>query len=214
MLKTLPLAVTVWFLLFVLASCRSVIQEQSILVTATSKLVNSSQESSLVFFTSESGKFQAWLPLSTDILEFTIKKTLFQMTLECPTFFYRLNSAGATVQYCDLRPQSIASLSSDEILDQARDEMMRELRVKIDAQEEELAQDTYPSLVLSGQVNMRGMGYDGTFKARIILVNSRIYLVSMSVYQENWCNCLHQINQVVDSFYIEPDLSIPFEPTP
>jgi hypothetical protein len=222
-MKTL-LPGTVWILLLVLTSCRPSVGQHTTLATAsqmhnqspapTTTLMNSSQEPSLVFFTSEPGKFQVWLPLSTDIQEFTIKKTLFQRTLECPTIFYRLNSAGATVQYCDLLPQSIASLSNDEILDQTRDEMMRESRVKIDAEEEELAQDTYPSRVFSGQVDMRGMGYDGTFKARMILVNSRIYLIVMSVYNENWCNCLHQVNQVVESFYIEPDLSIPFEPTP
>ena len=215
---------TGWLLLLVLASCRPSVSEHTTIATAsrvgnqsaapTSTLMNSSQEPSLVFFTSEPGKFQAWLPLSRSIQEFTIQKMLFRTTLECPTLFYRLNSAGATVQYCDLLPESIASLSSDTILDQARDEMMRELRVKIDAQRKELAQDIYPSLVLSGQLDMRGMGYDGTFKARVILVNSRIYLIIMSVYRENWCNCLEQVDQVVDSLNIDPSLSIPFEPTP
>jgi hypothetical protein len=213
-MKTLPLAATAWILLFVLISCRPVTSELSIPATTTSAPVNSSQEPSLVFFTSEPGKFQVWLPSSTDIQEFTIKKTLFQTTLECPTIFYRLNSAGAIVQYCDLLPQSVAALSSDEILAQSRDEMMRESRVKIDTQQEALAQDTYPSLVLSGQENMRGLGYDGTFKARIILVESRIYLIVMSVYHENWCNCRDQVDQVVESLNIDPSLTIPFEPTP
>ncbi len=213
-MKTLPLAATVWILLFMLISCRPVIRELPIPATTTSAPVNSNQEPSLIFFTSEPGKFQVWLPLSTDIQEFTIQKTLFQTTLECPTIFYRLNSAGAIVQYCDLLPQSVAPLSSDEILEQARDEMMRELRVKIETQQEELAQETYPSLVLSGQENMRGLGYDGTFKARIILVKTRIYLIVMSVYHENWCNCRDQVDQVVDSLNIDPSLSIPFEPTP
>jgi hypothetical protein len=211
-MKTL-LSDTAWILLLVLTSCRPSASEHTTLATA-SRMNNqlaapTSQEPSLVFFTSEPGKFQVWLPLSTDIQEFTMQKTVFQTTLDCPTIFYRLNSAGATVQYCDLLPESIASLSSDEILDQARDEMMRELRVKIDAQQEELAQDIYPSLVLSGQEDMRGMGYDGTFKARMILVNSRIYLIVMSVYREDWCNCRDQVDQVVDSLNIDPSLSIP-----
>src|SRR5215211_789148 len=207
-MKTLPVLATVWILFVILASCRSLAKEH------TSAPMNSSQEPSLVFFTSEPGKFNVWLPSSTDVQEFTIQKTLFQIILECPTIFYRLNSAGTTVQYCDLLPQSIASLSSDEILNQTRDAMMSDLHARIDAQQEELAQDIYPSLVLSGQVDMRGMGYDGTFKARGILVNSRIYLIIMSVYRENWCNCLDQVDQVVDSLNIDPSLSIPFEPTP
>jgi hypothetical protein len=222
-MKTL-LPGSVWILVLVLTSCSPSVREHAPFATAsrtdkqsaapTSTPMSSSQEPSLVFFTSEPGKFTAWLPSSTDIQEFTIKKTLFQATLECPTIFYRLNSAGAIVQYCDLLPESIVSLSSDEVLDQARGEMMSEVHVKIDEQQKELAQDTYPSLVLSGQEDMRGMGYDGTFKARMILVNNRIYFIVMSIYQEDWCNCRNQVNQVVDSLYIEPDLSIPFEPTP
>ena len=84
----------------------------------------------------------------------------------------------------------------------------------LDAPQSAVVQGTYPSLKLSGQADMRGMGYDGVFKARIILADARIYLVAMSVYDEDWYNCLHQIDQVIDSLYIEPDLSIPFEPTP
>ena len=84
----------------------------------------------------------------------------------------------------------------------------------LDAPQRAVVQDIYPSSKLLGQADMRGMGYDGVFKARIILADNRIYLVAMSVYVEDWCNCLHQIDQVVDSLYIEPDLSIPFESTP
>ncbi len=88
------------------------------------------------------------------------------------------------------------------------------MKLKPDTRERVIAQDTYPATAFSGQIDMRGMGYDGTFKAWLILVESRIYLVIMSVYQENWCNCLHQMDQVVDLLSIDPSLSIPFEPTP
>ncbi len=180
----------------------------------TSTPTASSQEPPLVFFISEPGKFQVWLPVSGSVEDYTVKKTLFGDSIECPTIFFRLNGAYAIVQYCDLVLKSIASLSSDEILDQARSEIIRGISIKLDTQQRVVAHDTYPAMVLSGQVDMRGMGYDGAFKARIILVDKRIYLIMMSVYHENWCNCLHQIDQVVDSLYIEPDLSIPFEPTP
>jgi len=210
--------------LLVLTSCGTLTGEPAITVTTTRASTqavapvntspDSSQEPSLVFFTSEPGKFQVWLPVSENIEEFTIKKTLFGELIECPNLFFRLNGAYAVVQYCDLIPQSIASLSSDEILDQAQNEIIRGMNVKPENREQVLVQDTYPATTLTGQAEMRGMGYDGTFKARLILVGSRIYLVAMSVYQENWCNCFHQINQVVDSLYIDLGLSIPFEPTP
>lgn len=188
------------------------VQEQ--VVAPQSLLTTSAQEPPLVFFTSEPGKFQVWLPVSESVQDYTVKKTLFSETIECPNLVFRLNGAYAAVQYCDLIPQSVASLSNEEILDQAQSEVIGDIHVKIETQQRVAVQDTYPAHELFGQVDMRGMGYDGTFRARIILVDQRIYLIVMSVYHEDWCNCLEQVDQVVDSLYIEPGLSIPFEPTP
>ena len=187
-------------------------QEQ--IAAPQSLLTISDQEPPLVFFTSEPGKFQVWLPVSESVQDYTVKKTLFSESIECPNLVFRLNGAYAAVQYCDLVPTSVTSLSSEEILDQALSELVRDLHAKIETQQGVVVQDTYPALEFFGQVDMRGMGYDGTFRARIILVDQRIYLIVMSVYHEDWCNCLHQMDQVVDSLYIEPGLSIPFEPTP
>jgi hypothetical protein len=167
-----------------------------------------------VFFTSEPRKFQVWLPGSESIQNYTLRKTLFGESIECPVINFRLNGAYALVQYCDLDPGSIASLSEDEILDGARSEVIRGIDTKLDTQQRAVVQGAYPALTLSGRADMRGMGYDGAFKARMILADTRIYLVAMSVYLENWCSCLHQMDQAVDSLYIDPGLSIPFEPTP
>jgi hypothetical protein len=172
------------------------------------------QEPPLVFFTSEQGKFQVWLPASDSVQEYTDKRTLFGVTIECPTLFYRLNGAYAIVLYCDLVPESTVGLSNDEILAQARSEMLLGIKSRVDIQQRVIVQDSYPALALSGLVDMRGLGYDGTFKGHIILAEYRIYLVAMSVYQEDWCSCLNQMEQVVDSLFIDPDLSIPFEPAP
>jgi len=213
-----------FMLLLVLTSCGTLPNERTTAVMTTqassqavpsiSTSTNSGQEPALVFFTSEPGKFQIWLPASESVQNYNIQKTLFGQPIECPILVFRLNGAYAAVQYCDLVPQSVALLSSDEILDQARSEIIRGMNVKLDTPVRVLAQDIYPATMLSGQVDMRGMGYDGTFKARLILADNRIYLVVMSVYHENWCHCLYQINQVVDSLYIDTSLSIPFEPTP
>ena len=211
-------------ILLLLTSCSSLIDKESTAVMATqvtnpaieptTLVTNSGPEMPLVFFTSEQGKFQVWLPASESVIEHTLQQTLFAETIECPNIIFRLNGAYATVQYCDLVPQSIASLSSDQVLDQGQNEILQDINVKLDTQNRGLAQDLYPAQTLSGQVDMRGMGYDGTFKGRLILAENRLYFVMMSVYHEDWCNCLHQINQVVDSLNIDPDLSIPFEPTP
>lgn len=173
-----------------------------------------SDEPTLVFFTSEDGNFNVWLPVSGGIQDYTITKTLFTQPVHCIVLNSSLNSAYAIVQYCDLPSESIASLSSDEIFRQSRDELVSELRLKFDTEQKILIEKSYPAVLLTGQADMRGVGYDGVFKARIILVEKRIYLVIMTVYSSNWCNCLHQIDQVVDAFYVDTSLSIPFEPTP
>jgi hypothetical protein len=174
----------------------------------------SNQEPSLVFFTSEMGKYQVWLPASDSVEEFTDKRRLFGETIECPTLFYRLNYAYAIVRYCDLVSMSITGLSNEQILDQAYREMLRGVNAKPESQQRLVAQDAYPALALTGLINMRGMGYDGRFKARLILAEDRLYLVLMGTYHVDWCNCRDQMNKVVDSFYIDPGLSIPSEPTP
>jgi hypothetical protein len=168
----------------------------------------------LVFFVSEQGKFEIWMPISESIIEHTGTQMLFKKSVECSIIFSRLNGAGAIVQYCDLAPEDIASLSANAVLEEARDTLKKDFHLRIAEEQKEVLTGSYPALKVSGEEDMRGLGYDGTFKARIIFVENRIYFVLMSVHSDNWCNCLHQIDQVVDSFYIDPALSIPFEPTP
>ena len=66
-------------------------QEQ--IVAPPSLLTTSDQEPPLVFFTSEPGKFQVWLPVSESVQDYTVKKTLFSETIECPNLVFRLNGA-------------------------------------------------------------------------------------------------------------------------
>lgn len=180
----------------------------------TAAATASSQEPLLVFFTSEMGKYQVRLPASDSVQEFTDKRRLFGETIECPTLFYRLNGAYAIVRYCDLVPGSISGLTNDQILDQAYREMLRGMNARLDTRQRLVVQEAYPALALAGLVNMRGMGYDGRFKARLILAEDRLYLVLMGAYHVDWCNCRNQMDQVVESLFIDPSLSIPFESTP
>ena len=188
------------------------VSKATVLPAGTANVTN--DEPPLVFFTSEPGEFQVWLPASGSVQQYTATITLLGESIDCPILNFTLNGASATVEYCNLDPKSIAVLSQDEILEQAPDQIMDDIRAKLEAKQRIIVQDIYPALELSGPVVMRGMGYDGTFKARLILAHKRIYLVVMSVYKENWCNCLHQTDRVVASLYIEPGLSIPFEATP
>jgi len=173
-----------------------------------------SDEPILVYFVSEQGKFNVWMPVSGIITEYTFTRMFFGKSVECSSTASSLNSAGVTVQYCDLDSEDIASLSDSAILEEVHNTVKSELRLRVDKEQAGVTDGSYPTLTLSGVENMRGDVYDGTFKARIILVENRVYFVHMSVYHINWCNCLHQMDQVVDSFYVEPEMSIPFEPTP
>jgi hypothetical protein len=173
-----------------------------------------SDEPALVFFTSEPGKFEAWLPISGSVQDYTITKALFGQPVDCSILGSRLNGADVIVQYCDLSPESIASLSSDEVLGQARSELVRGFNLKVDTEQKVLIDNSYPGLLLAGQADMRGVGYDGVFRARIILAENRIYLVVMAVHSANWCNCVQQMDQVVGSFYVDPNLFIPFKAAP
>jgi hypothetical protein len=76
-----------------------------------------------------------------------------------------------------------------------------------------MADEAFPSLALSGRVDMRGLGGDGDFAARIVLANVRVYFVLMAASDTDQCGCIALQSQVVDSFHVVPDLPIPFEPT-
>jgi hypothetical protein len=169
-------------------------------------------EPRLVFFISEQGKFQAWVPVAGDIVEYTITRALFGKAVECSIVGFSLNSASVTVQYCDLASEESSSLSDKAIIEEVRNTMKSEMHLWFDHEEMGLVEGSYPSLTVSGTENMGGNA--GTFKARIILAEHRVYFVHMYVYQVDWCYCRHQMDQVVDSFYVDPYMSIPFEPTP
>ena len=169
-------------------------------------------EPRLVFFVSEQGKFEAWVPISEDIVEYTITRAFFGRAVECSVVGFSLNGASVTVQYCDLSLEEFSSFSDNAIIEEARDTLKSELHLWIDHEELGSTEGAYPSLKVSGTEDMGGNA--GTFKGRIILAEPRVYFVHMYVYQIDWCYCRGQMDQVVDSFYVDPYMSIPFEPTP
>jgi hypothetical protein len=121
-------------------------------------------------------------------------------------------SGTKAVQYCDLPSDDVASRSDRSILDEVRNTMKKEFRLRIIAEQMEVNESAYPELTLSGEED-RG-GNIGTFKARIILAGNRVYFVHTYVYQIDWCYCRHQMDQVIASLSIDLSMSIPFEPTP
>ena len=84
--------------------------------------------------------------------------------------------------------------------------------MRIIAEQMKVDESAYPEVTISGEEDSGGNL--GTFKARIILAGNRVYFVHMYVYYIDWCYCRHQMDQVIDSFTVDPSMSIPFEPSP
>jgi len=151
------------------------------------------------------------IPIAGGITEYTITRKIFGGDVECSAFGFSLNSASVIIQYCDLIPEDIASLSDKEILSEVRDVAKKDYRWKIHKEQIGVIENPYPEGTLSGMEDSGGNLR--TFKARIILAGNRVYFVHMYVYQTDPCYCRHQMDYVVDSFTVDPYMSIPFEPT-
>jgi hypothetical protein len=168
----------------------------------------------LLYLTSEQGKFDVWLPVSEGMLEYTLTTQIVGQSIECHVTFSRLDFAYAVVEYCDLPPETMADVTPEQVLALTRNDLMRPFKAEVATERPSLAEDTFPSLTLAGRVDMRGFGDDGAFDARIILVDKRVYIFMMAASDGNICGCSALKSQVVDSFHVAPDLSIPYEPTP
>jgi hypothetical protein len=157
------------------------------------------------------GRFQVWIPVSGNLLQHTRTRTLLGDSVECLATVSRLNGAYAIIEYCDLLPQSLEGLSSSTVLDRVYPELIRDMDIRLEKVAPAIVGETYDALKLQGPQNMRGLSLDGEFQGRAILVEERIYLVAMSVHEQNWCICVHQVDQVLDSFFIDPAMKIPFD---
>jgi hypothetical protein len=115
----------------------------------------------LLSLTSEQGKFDAWLPVSEGVLDYTLTTQIAGRSIECHVTFSRLDFAYAVVEYCDLHPEVIVDSTPEHVLAQTRNDLLRPFNAQVAAERSSLAEDTFPSLTLPGRVHMRGLGDDG-----------------------------------------------------
>lgn len=168
-------------------------------------------EPAMVFMISEEGGFQAWLPVSGNLVERSSTKTLLGHPVGCSILVSRLNGALAIIEYCDIVAQSLEGLSSSVVLDRVYPELLANMGVRLEVVEPLSVSETYDALHLQGPQNMRGVSLDGEFQGRVILAENRIYFIAMSVHEDNWCECRHQVDRFLDSFFIDTDHQIPSE---
>lgn len=170
-----------------------------------------------VHFLSEQGKFEVTFPYpeaTQTLMEYTITKKTFGEIVECILTLVRDNGAIWLVQYCDHSAQSLAGLTTREILSRGRDDALLDARARLISESDISYDQTIPGRALIAEADMRGTGYDGTYKARLYLAGNRLYCIAASVDNENWGSRLGLMDSFLDSIVIEPDLSIPFEPSP
>jgi len=147
-------------------------------------------------------------------MEYTVTKQTFGKAMECNLTLARDNGAIWLVQYCDYSAESLTGLSTKEILDRGSNEALLDARARLISESDITMNQTILGRALIGEADMRGMGYDGTYKTRLYLAGNRLYTIAASVYNENWGNRMELIDPFLNSFTIEPDLTIPYEPTP
>jgi hypothetical protein len=184
------------------------------LSTPASSEVGSIAQPALLHLMSEPGRYEVQLPVAEGMMDYTQTTEVLNRPIECHITFSRLDYGYAAVEYCDLPAEVVADLAPQDVLARTRMDLLRPFRTQVASEQAGKADDNFSSLAVSGRADMRGQGYDGSFEARLVLADGRVYLVLMAASDADQCGCLSLTPQVVDSFHVVPDLSIPYQPPP
>lgn len=157
---------------------------------------------SLVYFVSEPGKFEVWLPTTQSIRESIESKVTLGASTDCHVLFARDNGAYYLVEYCDYPQELIAKLTPQEILDKARDEALQDAAGVLIA-EQNISLHTYPGRDIVADSYLKGAGEKGTYKVRVYLVSNRLYRIATYVFNENWGNRMSTMDPFLDSFFLD-----------
>lgn len=88
-------------------------------------------------------------------------------------------------------------------MDKARDEVLKEARGKI-VTETDISFGSYPGREIVADSAIRDPRvYDGLLRARLFLVNARIYIVETYAHNQNWGDTMSTMEPFLNSFYIE-----------
>lgn len=155
-------------------------------------------------FTSDTGRFSVWMPIDVQPSDSTEARTRFNHSIDFHVFLAPAAGAYWLVQYADYPADIIAAYTSDQILDDARELLLREAYGKLQA-EQVIALGNHEGREIAAASARRDPtqgAYDGTYKARLYLVGTRLYLISAYVFNENWDNNLEKIDTFLQSFQV------------
>jgi hypothetical protein len=179
------------------------IPAQPILPTSTATPSDSAPPTvSLVYFVSEPGKFEIWLPTTQSIRESIESKATLGASTDCHVLFAPDNGAYYLVEYCDYPPELIAKLTTKEILDKARDEALQDAEGVLIA-EQNISLHATPGRDIVADSYLKGDGQKGTYKARVYLKGNRLYRIATYVFNANWGNRMSTMDPFLDSFYLD-----------
>lgn len=155
-------------------------------------------------FRSDTGRFSIWMPADIQQPNDVVIRTRFNHPIDFHTFLAPAAGAYWLVQYADYPPDVIAVYTSNQILQDARDLLLQDAYGKLQAEQTVVLgrNEGREIVAASARRDPSGGVYDGTFKARLYLVGSRLYLVSTYVFNENWDNNLEKMNTFLSSFQV------------
>jgi hypothetical protein len=167
---------------------------------ATSRLSNQHKPN----FESQTGGFAVWIPVPVEQNDQIRPSTCVGSARDIHFFFARTNGAYWLVQYCELSDDEMKQLSGNEILDQARRDVLEDAFGTL-KQETRITLNGYLGrhIVADSALKTSGMEKpDGTYKARVFLVGNRVYRVATYVFSENWGGNLEKMDEFLESFVL------------
>lgn len=198
--KIMPRIVGFGLTLLLLSACSTPVSSTSI---APNQVQPSVEVASANYF-SESGKFEVWLPATQSIHEAVVSQAVLGMSVACQVLWSRDYGAVWLIQYCDFPQEVTTKFTVDELLDATRDHVLQNEHAVLIDEKDISSNNLYPGRSITADAAMRGTGgFDGTYEARIYLVNNRIYCIAAKVYEENWGDRMSMMDPFLESLYID-----------
>jgi hypothetical protein len=178
-------------------------------------MLNAASTENSLYYTSEAGRFGVMMPLPISLHEQTLTYSydlhqylqLSGPSLECHQLGAKDYGAVWFVVYCDYPPEVLATLSADQILDNARESTFYINEPTLAEEKSILYGDQFPGREFLYTVEAGGINIpeSDTYSARAFVVDNRLYWIGAMVTAENQDNRLSLIEPFLDSFYIETE---------
>ena len=154
-------------------------------------------------FESETGGFAIWMPVDIEQNNEVRTGTCIDTLRDIHLFLARDNGVYWLVQYCELS-DDVNELTNSEILDRARNEALTDAFGTL-REEIEISLNGYPGRHIIADSALRTSGMekpDGTYKARVFLVDNRVYKIATYVFNDNSVDDFEKMDIFLQSFVL------------